>query len=881
MVPDGACSAVISLLYVDDEPALLDVGKLFLERSGDIAVTTTANAPEALRLLDRGGFDAVVSDYQMPGMDGIDLLQHLRGRGDDIPFIIFTGRGREEVAVEALNSGADFYVQKGGDPKAQFTVLLHKIRHAVAGRRAEQELQRRHDALLLANEQLAAAEEEMRQQVEEIGAAQQALRESRNQYRGIFENTGSATIIIEQDMTISLANSAFERLSGFSRQEIEGTKRWTDFTHPDDLERMKRYHKSRRAGLPDVPNRYEFRFCDRSGEVKHIHLTVGIIPEADQSVASLVDITEQKRAGEERKILTRIVDAAPCSITVHDLEGRFLYANQRTYDLHGYTREELFAINLHDLDVPASADLIEPRMQQLQEMGEAVFEVAHRRKNGTTFPLLVHAQVVTWGETPAVLSVAEDITERKRAEQDLEESERRLSTLFSNLLGMAYRCRNDRDWTMEFLSDGAVDLTGYTPDEIVGSRKVVYGDLIHPDDRERIWQEVQAALAEQRPFQLVFRLITRDGEEKWVWEQGRGILNAGGELVALEGYITDITERMRFEERLREQTDAMETAIDGMAIFDADRNHIYMNRAYIGIYGYDSPGELIGRSWRVLYDTEELLRFERDILPAFVHAGNYRGTARGKKKDGSTFPAEVSLTALENGGLICVLRDITERKRAEEALQLANRKLHLLSAITRHDILNQVTALSGYLAFAQERSTDPEQLDYLRMLEKIAETIRQQIEFTRDCEQVGAAEPAWQSVSAVIARASSGELPVRCDLSGLAVYADRMLDKVFANLMDNTIRHGERATGVHVHCRPASEGVVIVWEDDGIGIPVNRKEKIFTRGVGRNRGYGLFLIREILAITGMTIRETGESGEGARFEITVPEGAYRFEGITE
>ncbi len=153
MVPDGVCSAIISLLYVDDEPALLDIGKLFLERSGGVAVTTAESALEALHMLGRKRFDAIVSDYRMPDMDGIELLQHLREQGNDIPFIIFTGKGREEVAVEALNSGADFYVQKGGDPKAQFAELQHKIRRAVAGRRAERELQRRHDELLLANEQ--------------------------------------------------------------------------------------------------------------------------------------------------------------------------------------------------------------------------------------------------------------------------------------------------------------------------------------------------------------------------------------------------------------------------------------------------------------------------------------------------------------------------------------------------------------------------------------------------------------------------------------------------------------------------------------------------------------------------------------------------------
>ncbi|MDN7025956.1 PAS domain S-box protein [Methanoculleus sp. FWC-SCC1] len=1008
MVPDGAGSTVISLLYVDDEPALLDVGKIFLERAGDVVVTPAPGAASALRMLEEGEFDAVVSDYQMPGMDGIDLLQHLRRQGNDIPFIIFTGRGREEVAIEALNSGADFYLQKGGDPKTQFAELLHKIRRAVAGRRAERELQQRHDELLAANERLAAAEEEMRQQVEEIAAAQQALRESRNRYRGIFENTGSATIIIENNTTISLANGAFERLSGFSRREIEGVKPWTGFVHPDDLELMKSYHRGRRAGLPDVPSRYEFRFLDRSGEIRHIHLTVGIIPETDRSVASLVDITERKRAGEERRILTRIVDAAPCSITVHDMDGRFLYANQRTFGLHGCSREEFFSISLHDLDVPESADLIEPRMQQLRETGEAVFEVAHRRSDGTTFPLRVHAQTVTWGETPAILSLAEDITGEKQAkealaeseerlrravksgheflfrveftprpvityvdpavtdvtgfsvedfaaditlafrlihpddraafekvirnetdwskpqtfrwvldggrtiwaeeyytpfydaegrlaaveivvrdvtaqkcvEEALRESERRLSTLLSNLLGMAYRCRNDRDWTMEFLSDGALALTGYRPEEIVESRRVVYNSLIHPDDRERVWQKVQEALAEQRPFQLIFRLVARDGEEKWVWEQGRGIFDTAGGLVALEGYIADITEQRRAVEALAESEERFRAYFNGSpdAIFvsDAEGRFLRVNPAACALAGY-SEEELLGLAIPDILD------------PTCVSAGlasfrNLCETGRANteslflRKDGSRYAMSVDAARIRPDEYIAFCRDITERKRAVEALRLANRKLQLLSAITRHDILNQVTALTGYLEFARERSTDPEQIDYLEKLEKAAELIRQQIEFTRDCEKVGSAAPAWQNVAAVIAQACDGQIPVGCDLSGLEVYADQMLANVLANLMDNTLRHGEQATAVRVRCHPSAGGVTIVWEDDGVGVPADRKEQIFIRGFGRNRGYGLFLIREILAITGMTIRETGVPGKGVRFEITVPEGAYRFTG---
>src|SRR6185369_16882165 len=117
----------------------------------------------------------------------------------------------------------------------------------------------------------------------------------------------------------------------------------------------------------------------------------------------------------------------------------------------------------------------------------------------------------------------------------------------SNLPGMAYRCRNDKDWTMEFVSEGCIELTGYKQAGLVQNRTISYAQLIHPDDRESTWNDVQAALREERPFKLVYRISTAAGVEKWVWEQGRGIFGPDGELLAVEGFITDITERKRLE----------------------------------------------------------------------------------------------------------------------------------------------------------------------------------------------------------------------------------------------------------------------------------------------------------------------------------------------
>jgi len=149
----------------------------------------------------------------------------------------------------------------------------------------------------------------------------------------------------------------------------------------------------------------------------------------------------------------------------------------------------------------------------------------------------------------------------QRSEEALEKSRRTLSTLLSNLPGLAYRCGNDRDWTMEFVSDGCYGLTGYLPDDLVHNRKISYNDLIHPDDREKVWHDVQAAVQENRPFQLTYRIRTAAGEVRWVSEQGRLVASAPDELPALEGFITDITAHRQAMDELRKYKDHLEELV--------------------------------------------------------------------------------------------------------------------------------------------------------------------------------------------------------------------------------------------------------------------------------------------------------------------------------
>jgi PAS domain S-box-containing protein len=232
-------------------------------------------------------------------------------------------------------------------------------------------------------------------------------------------------------------------------------------------------------------------------------------------------------------------------------------------------------------------------------------------------------------------------------------------------------------------------------------------------------------------------------------------------------------------------------------------------------------------------------------------------------------------------GILAFVVDITERKHAEEALALASRKLNLLSSVTRHDILNQLTALKTYIELSKDESDRQTLAKFISTEEKIADTLEQQINFTREYQDLGVYDPVWQSfhssIETAIAALPMRNVAVKLDFPKSEVFADLLFEKVFYNLIDNALRYGgDRMTTIKVTSHVSEGQLTIVCEDDGVGISDNDKKHLFTRGFGKHTGLGLFLTREILSITGITITETGEPGKGAQFVISVPNGAYRF-----
>jgi PAS domain S-box-containing protein len=474
---------MISVLFIDDEPSLLDVMKLFFEREGEFAVETAGGAAEALEKLRAAPYDAVVADFQMPGMDGLGLLRAIRASGSTVPFILFTGKGSEEIAGDALNSGADGYLRKGGDPRSQFAGLRERIVQAVGlGRRK----------------------------------AEETLKEREETCRALMESAPDMIIITDPDGTIRYANTPAAKMFGLS--------------------------------------------------------PAGIV---------------------------------------------------------GKTQDDLFS----------------PLTVQ-------------RHKDG--------------------------ITEIERT-------------------GAPHRFE-------EFLSTPAGDF--------------------------------------------------------WI-------------------------------------------SVSSVPLRDS------------------------------------------------------RGTLTG---------------------IMGIARDITGYKQMQDALELVNRKLTILSSATRHDINNKLTVLTGYLQLMMADVKDEKLRSYFRIQENAIEAIVNILKFTKEYEKLGVQAPQWQDVSKAVRRAVAemeiAPVTLTDTTEGLEVYADPMLERVFYNLTDNAIRHGETITVIRIRYEERGADCLLIFEDNGVGVPRNDKQYLFNRGWGKNTGLGLFLSREILAMTGLEIHETGEEGKGARFEIRVPAGKWRVAGAT-
>lgn len=405
--------------------------------------------------------------------------------------------------------------------------------------------------------------------------AQEGLQAIELQLAGIIHSAMDAIITVDEEQRIVLFNTAAEKMFGCLAKDVLGQS-IDRFIPERHREAHGRHIKA--FGETQVTNRRMGALgaiigLRSDGEEFPIEASISHIQTGGKHLFTVIlrDITERKRAEERISGLGRVLDDSLNEIYLFDADTlQFMQVNRGAQENLGYSMEELRFMTPLDLKVEFTIQSFQHLLQPLRLGKEKTieFRTVHRRKDGTIYPVEVRLQLMAHKMSNIFVAIILDLTDRMKAERALQESQRTLSTLMSNLPGMVYRCKNDADWTIEFVSSGCKSLTGYRPEELVGNQKVSYGrDLIAKEDQDRVWNEIHMANKERRPFHISYNLNVADGSKKWVWEQGCGVLSPQGEVVALEGYVFDVTQVRNLEEQLRktERLAELGTLASGMA----------------------------------------------------------------------------------------------------------------------------------------------------------------------------------------------------------------------------------------------------------------------------------------------------------------------------
>jgi signal transduction histidine kinase len=348
--------------------------------------------------------------------------------------------------------------------------------------------------------------------------------------------------------------------------------------------------------------------------------------------------------------------------------------------------------------------------------------------------------------------------------------------------------------------------------------------------------------------------------------------------------IRESNPRILYLYTMRQQGDTVQFVVDESYGFEPDApviGEIYPNPTAELILGFSeisADHEFTTDQWGTVLS---------GYAPIRDHAGEVVGLV-GVDRDSSEVVQEtrsLNLTlftmlavALAGSAFLAIGFDVF-RSRAENFVLKTNRKLNLLNSIVRHDILNTLTGLIGLEDMALDISADSRMTELLAEVKNQTRKVEKQITFTRDYQNLGVHEPHWQNLRDVMQRAIAtldlGSVSLDFDFSDAQVYADELLERVFFNLIDNAMRYGKTLSRIRVWSRLEGSDLILFCEDDGVGIPSEAKEAIFRRECYQHTGFGLFLSREILGITGLSIRETGMPGKGACFEIRFPRGRFR------
>ena len=640
---------IIKVLHIDDEEDFLIITKEFVERlsEGEITIVSSSNPLEALERVETKEFDVIVCDYMMEELNGLDLLRKLKTQDYDIPFIIFTGRGREEVVIKALNLGADYYLRKGLDAKSQYTELVHQIKTVFRHKTAERD-----------------------------------LRESEEKFSLFLNNVPAVAYLKDEEGRYTFFNDYLydvykvkpEEIIGKTASEYFGLDAGKEIEKEDEIVLKEGFWTS--TGTRTLGDEeYTFKMYK--------------FPLKREGKATIIagfseDITQQR---EMERILhesvsryRNLVESFNDIVFITDLDSRMLYANPALKVQTGFTKDDFQFTQaenpfIHPEDAERVAKFILDFIQSEQEQSD-IIENRFIDKEGKTYWFSSVITKVTYEGNPALQYIVHNITERKELEEKLKE-ERDLSNLYLDEAGVMFVIVDENEKTLQ-INKKITEVLGYTEEDLVGKN---WFETIYPTQLQNelkfSFQQVMGGFS--KPIEYIeIEMQTKDRDKKIVAWRNIIIKDDTGKIIQLLGTGEDITERKEMEKLLQEKEERYRTLVelspDSIVLADLKGNIIFANNSAAIMHGVESLEELIGSSMIEFTAPEDHQRLMNNFRRNFTEAQHNQTIEYTMlRKDGTHFPLELRASMIfdDQGkpfGLLGVGRDISERKKSERDL---------------------------------------------------------------------------------------------------------------------------------------------------------------------------------------------------------------------
>ena len=731
-------------------------------------------------------------------------------------------------------------------------------------------------------------------------------------FREVIEQMNDAVLVMNgppastQGRQIVYANPAFEEMTGYHAEELIGqTPRLLQGpkTSQETLDAMQDALEAGEAWSGEVVNHRK----DGTPFILQCHMSPVRNGEGkiEYCVSVQRDVTEPRRRKRKLRRQRNLLEQTQrlAGAWEVDLASGDMSWSEEVYRIHevppGTEVDMETGIEYY---APEVRPTIREAFEQCVEEGESydlelplITAEGHRRWVRT-----VGGPVESADGTPVKVAGAfQDITQRKQAEEALREREARLRGLANSVPGVVYQfyARPDENYGAHFVSEHADRVLGISSDsdDFFGR----FLEHVPPSHRSAMVDSIDAAVEQKTPWRFEMPFDKPSGER--VWLLGTSMPEDRTDEIVFNGVLLDITERKRQRQEAERRSTAMEAASDGMAILDGDGVYRYVNQAHADIYGYDSPDVFLGNTWKLCYKDEELRRFETDIMPTLSEEGNWRGTATGHRADGTSFPQDLTLTALDDGSVVCVVRDITDQIEREKALRQAKEEAEEASQLKSamlanmsHELRTPLTSITGFSEVLKEE-LEGSHYDFASKIHESSQRLQRTLEsvlhlskLEAGIEGLGHDHLVLGDVAEAVAamldeHAADKNLSVTVHTPDAPVqgyWNEDALHRICRNLLENAIKFTPKGGRIEIRVRDEQEAAVLEVEDTGIGMDPDQVPNLFgafkqeSQGMDREyggSGLGLSIVKRLTEEMGGTIEVETRKGEGTCFTLSFPQ----------